>query len=275
MGVLEERIINNILSRVKGLYRLDHYDLKKVNEHAGGRNIIYICECNKEKEYVIRISLTGDRTEEDYLAETEFVHYLAEGGASVADVIPSVNGKLVEIITDKGKDIFVSLFNYAKGMLISDKGYCYREGAPLSEYFYNTGKTLGKIHNLSKGYSPKHKRMDYFDKYNMDYLNQLISDEYAELKKAIARKLALFQKLPRTEAEYGLVHFDYSDGNYHIDYTNGRIVVFDFDNCMKCWYMFDLANLWTHGVGWCQYEKEAEKRKEFMKEICYANTCRN
>lgn len=156
---LEGRIINNILSRVKELYRLDDYDLKKVNEH--------------------------------------------EGGASVANVIPSVNGKLVEKINEKGKDIFVSLFIYAKGMLISDKGYCYIEGAPLSEYFYHTGKTLGKIHKLSKEYSPKHKRMDYFAKYNMDYLNQLISDEYVELKKAIARKLALFQKLPRTEAEYG------------------------------------------------------------------------
>lgn len=34
------------------------------------------------------------------------------------------------------------LFSYAKGMLISDNGYKYRDGAPLKEYFYNTGKVL-------------------------------------------------------------------------------------------------------------------------------------
>ena len=35
---------------------------------------------------------------------------------------------------------------------------------------------------------------------------------------------------------------------------------------MNCWYMFDLANLWTHGVGWCQHEEEADKRRRFMEE---------
>ena len=34
-----------------------------------------------------RISDFGDRSENDYLAETEFVHYLVENGAPVADVI--------------------------------------------------------------------------------------------------------------------------------------------------------------------------------------------
>jgi len=61
-----------------------------------------------------------------------------------------------------------------------------------------------------------------------------------------------------------LVHFDFSDGNYHIDMTNGDITVFDFDNSMYCFYMFDLANLWTHAVGWYRGEKEAKKRKAGM-----------
>ena len=37
---------------------------------------------------MLRISATSDKTENDYLAETEFVHYLAENGALVEDVIP-------------------------------------------------------------------------------------------------------------------------------------------------------------------------------------------
>ncbi len=151
-------------------------------------------------------------------------------------------------------------------MLISDNGYQYREGSPLSEYFYNTGKTLGRIHNLSKQYSAENRRSDYFEKYNMTYIDALLSDEYAELKSAISRRLEIYKSFEKKDDEYGLVHFDFSDGNYHINMQTGNITVFDFDNCMYCWYMFDLANLWTHGVGWYQFEQDKEKRKAGMQE---------
>ncbi len=265
---LEDKKTNNILNQARELYQLNGYELQAVAGHEGGRNDIYICSRGGEKKYVLRISATGDRTEEDYLAETEFVHYLAEGGALVADVIPSKNGRLVERIasanaTDKAV-AFVSLFEFAKGMLLSDNGYRYREGAPLTEYFYNTGKTLGAIHRLARKFTPKHRRADYFDKFNMDYIGQLIPDEYAELKAAIANRIRQFRELPRTSDNYGLVHFDFCDGNYHVDLSTGDVTVFDFDNCCYCWYMFDLAHLWTHGIGWFMQERDAAKRREGM-----------
>ncbi len=155
---------------------------------------------------------------------------------------------------------------YAKGMLIADNGYRYRDGAPLSEYFYNTGKALGIIHRLSKTYHPVHRRESYFDKYTMEYIHRLIPDRYAEMKRAISERLDRFHDLPLEGDSFGLVHFDFSDGNYHIDMDTGDLTVFDFDNCMYCWYMFDLANLWTHGVGWYQFEPDAARRMEEMKQ---------
>ena len=256
----------NILEAAKRLYALEGYDCAAVSGHEGGRNQVYICRKDGESKYVLRVSALGDRREEDYLAETEFIRYLAEHGAPVADVLPSANGKLVERYENHGQVSYSSLFVYAKGMLISDNGYRYRDGAPLSEYFYNTGKALGKIHRLSKTYQPLHRRESYFDKYNMDYIHRLIPDDYAELKQAISRRLEQFQALPRDRASFGLVHFDFSDGNYHIDMETGNLTVFDFDNCMECWYMFDLANLWTHGVGWYQFEPDAARRMEGMKQ---------
>ena len=264
-----------MIEKAVNLFSLADYDFHEVEGHEGGRNQIFICSKNDEKKFVLRISSTGDRTEKDYLAETEFVHYLAKGGAPVADVIPSVNGKLVETVDDEGASVFVSLFEYARGMLLCDNGYRYREGAPLEEYFYNTGKTLGKIHELSRGFVPTagHRRLDYFDKYNMEYINRLIPDNYSDLKNAIAARLEKFQKLPTDSQNYGLIHFDYSDGNYHIDMTNGSITVFDFDNCMYCWYMFDLANLYLHGEGWFRYESDPAKREAGMQN--YFNTILN
>ena len=256
------------LEQAVKLFSLQDYDCREIEGHEGGRNRIFICSKGGEKKFVLRISATGDRSENDYLAETEFVHYLAENGAPVVDVIPSINGKLVEIIDDSGAPVFISLFEYAKGMLLCDNGYRYREGGSLEEYFFNTGKTLGKIHALSKVYEPvaDYRRPDYFDKYNMQYLNRLIPDKYSKLKSAIATRLETFHTLPTDAQSYGLVHFDFSDGNYHIDMTTGNITVFDFDNCMYCWYMFDLANLWLHNEGWARQEPDPNKRFAIMQQ---------
>ena len=258
--------MNKILEQAKKLYSLEECNFTPVSGHEGGRNQIVIVSRDGEKLYVLRISSLGDRSENAYLAETEFVRFLVENGGPVADVITSVQGRLVECMEADGKEVYVSLFAYANGMLLADNGYRYREGVPLTEYFYNTGKALGAIHRLSKTYKPVHSCPDYFDKYNMAYLDGLIPDKYSELKSAIAKRLDVFSALPKDKSYYGLVHFDYSDGNYHINMDSGAITVFDFDNCMNCWYMFDLANLWLHNEGWTRQEPDPEKRFKLMQQ---------
>ena len=255
----------NITRTATELYSLEGYEFRRLPGHEGGRNQIWILAKDGENRYILRISALGDRKEEDYLAETEFVRYLALHGAPVADVIPSVNGRLVESTEDEGKKTYISLFAYAKGMLMYDNGYRYRDGAPLEEYFYNTGKALGAIHRLSRQYKPVHRRPAFFDKYNMEYIGRLIPDQYAELKQAITRRLDTYRTLPTDEEAFGLVHFDFCDGNYHVDMNTGEITVFDFDNCIYCWYMFDLAHVWTHGVGWCRHIKDPKQRMEGMR----------
>lgn len=258
--------MNRILEKAKHLYALEDYNFTPVSGHEGGRNQIMIISRTGEKQFVLRVSALGDRSENNYLAETEFVRFLVQNGAPVADVIPSVQGRLVERMEADGKAVYVSLFACAKGMLIADNGYRYREGTPLSEYFYNTGKALGAIHRLSKLYVPVHQRPDYFEKYNMEYLDRLIPDEYAELKKAIVKRLDTFRAMSKDKSCYGLVHFDFSDGNYHIDMETGAVTVFDFDNCMNCWYMFDLANLWIHNEGWTRHETDPGRRFDLMQQ---------
>ena len=258
--------MKRILEQAKHLYALEGCTFIPVSGHEGGRNQIVIVSRNGNNQYILRFSALGDRTEKDYLAETEFIRFLAENGAPVADVISSVQGRLVECVEADGKAVYVSLFACAKGMLLADNGYRYREGAPLSEYFFNAGKALGAIHRLSKTYAPVSPRPDYFDKYNITYLDRLIPDEYSELKTAIAKRLEAFRALPTDKSCYGLVHFDFSDGNYHIDMDTGAVTVFDFDNCMNCWYMFDLANLWTHNEGWTRQEADPDRRFALMQQ---------
>ncbi len=64
------------IEQAVNLFSLKDFDFHEVEGHEGGRNQIFICSKNGEKRFVLRISATGDRTEKDYLAETEFVRYL-------------------------------------------------------------------------------------------------------------------------------------------------------------------------------------------------------
>lgn len=255
--------MTQLLLQLEKLYSLKADGLQMFPKHEGGRNTVY-----RHSDMVIRVSAFEDRTFGDYCAETEYVDFLHKNGADVVRVIPSINNNFVEKITADGTTYFVTAFSLAKGDQIAEHGYKYRDGVPIEEYFFNCGKTLGKIHALSQKYAikadTKNIRFDFFDKYNEPYFDALIPNKFTELKRALGTLLQKLRAEPKTNQNYGMVHFDFSDGNYNIDYANGNITVFDFENCRNFFYMYDLANLWTHGVGWIAWENDTQKRKTFM-----------
>ena len=264
---MTEEILNRALYAASALYGFDVCDARKVPGHRGGRNAVF----RLGDERVLRVSGLTDRALHDYLAETEYVRFLAENGAPVADVCASVNGRFVETAASCA----VSVFQTAKGDQIADHGYRYREGAPIEEYWFNTGRVLGRIHALSRSYHPVHARFDFFEKYNEAYFDSLIPDDLVcaylcpkpigrEIKRKLHALLEALRRIPRGAGNYGMIHFDFSDGNYNIDYSNGNITVFDFDNCRTGWYLYDLANLWAHGVGWIAWNPDADGRRRFM-----------
>ncbi|WP_249716305.1 phosphotransferase enzyme family protein [Paenibacillus sp. J31TS4] len=232
--------------------------------HGGGRNVVFTCEKEGEDANILRISFLPDRSREDFLGELEFVRYLSEHGGSVSDVVSSLEGNLLEEIARNNHTFFICLFKKAKGKLLVENHYRYREGVPITEYFYNCGKVLGKLHQLSKEYTPVHRRYSFFDKYNAESIDTLIPNSLSLLKEKLVELLRTLEGLDRDRESFGMIHFDYNDGNYSIDFDTGQITVYDFDNSCFGWYMYDLADLWTHGVGWIQFEPDASKRKKFM-----------
>lgn len=257
---------DNLLPLVTKLYELEDYDIKLVNPHEGGRNVVYNCEREATGAKIIRISFLNDRTLEDMMGELEYIRYLFQHGGSVSNVISSRNGKLVEEISYEEHTFFISLFEKAKGKMLVENNYQYREGVPIIEYYYNCGKVLGKLHQLSKSYTPIHHRYSFFDKYNTEYIKKIIPDSLSLLKEKLVELLKALEEMDTNNESYGMVHFDYNDGNYMIDFNTGNITVYDFDNSCFCWYMFDLASIWSNGLGWIQFEPDVLKRKKFMED---------
>ncbi|WP_413408822.1 phosphotransferase enzyme family protein [Paenibacillus amylolyticus] len=272
--LLEEIIINfneavnisntHLLTLVSELFHLEGYNIQLIPPHEGGRNVVYICEQEGRESLILRVSFLPDRKREDYIAELEYVRYLFEHGASVSNVVSSKKGHLLEEITYDEHTFFVCMFVKAKGKLLVENHYQYREGVPLSEYYYNSGKVLGRMHQLSKGYTPIHRRHHLIDNYSGEYIDNLVPESFPLLKEKMVELLNTLEGLDTNQETFGMIHFDYNDGNYSIDFDTGQITVYDFDNSCFGWYMYDLADLWTHGVGWIQFEPNADKRKQFM-----------
>ncbi|CAH8770836.1 phosphotransferase enzyme family protein [Paenibacillus dendritiformis] len=253
-----------LLAVVSELFGLEGYEIQRIPAHDGGRNVVYTCEKEGADAKILRIAFLPDRSRKDFLAEVEYIRYLFEHGGSVSDVVSSRKGNLLEEITHNNHTFFVCLFVKAKGKMLVENHYRYREGVPITEYYYNCGKALGKLHQISKGYTPVHRRYSFFDKYNAEYIDKLIPDSLSLLKKKLADLLNTLEELDRNRETYGMIHFDYNDGNYSIDFDTGQLTVYDFDNSCFGWYMYDLADLWRGGVGWTRFEPDAGKRKTFM-----------
>ncbi|MCL6602992.1 MAG: phosphotransferase [Paenibacillus sp.] len=275
MGVRKGEIVINynevvsigdtyLLTVVSELFGLEGCVIRQIPPHEGGRNVVYTCEQEGANAKILRIAFLPDRSRDDFLGEVEYIRYLFEHGGTVADVVSSKKGNLLEEITHNNHTFFVCLFEKAKGKMLVENHYRYRDGAPITEYYYNCGKVLGKLHQISKGYTPVHRRYSFFDKFNAEYIDKLIPDSLSLIKEKLVQILNTLKGLDMNQETFGMIHFDYNDGNYSIDFNTGQITVYDFDNSCFGWYMYDLAGLWTHGVGWTQSEPDAGKRRKFM-----------
>lgn len=255
------------LDEASRLFGISRDALKLVGGYEGCENLVYEFEHDGQPR-ILRISFRPDRTAEQIQAELHFVNYLAEHGARVSRPIRSQKGNLVETLHVRRRPLHMVTFVKGKGMRVPDNGYRYREDAPIEEYFQNWGRALGQIHALTKNYKPKNnqaKRPDWFEIHQSRVrVEALVPERLPIVRERIRSLLEQVRSLPKDRDSYGLIHGDFYDGNFTVDYTNGAITLFDFDDCCYFWFMYELASAWEGGVGRTMYRGLGE-RKAFMK----------
>jgi Ser/Thr protein kinase RdoA (MazF antagonist) len=123
------------------------------------------------------------------------------------------------------------------------------------------------MHRLSNAYQrskPEVNRPDWFeihaDKLDID---TMVPEELPIVRDRIHALLDEIRGLSRDDRSFGLIHGDFNDGNFTVDYDNGEITVFDFDDCCYFWYAYELAAAWEGGIGRTMFA-ELDDRKRFM-----------
>jgi len=253
----------HVLETAAQLFGTDKGRLGKFDDYEGCANLVYHYE-RAGQPRVLRISYRSDRPVETIQAELHFVNYLSQGGVRVAAPVPSENGNLLEVIPAGGIPFTVVSFVRGKGIRVPDNGYRYRKGIPIQEYFQNWGQVLGKMHRLAKSYQPLSASIKRPEWFTWEYYSGF---PYGERLPIIRQKydqlIGELHALPRDSDSYGLIHNDFNDGNFTVDYDNGDITVFDFDDSCYFWFMYDLACAWEGGIGRAMF-RPLEERRDFM-----------
>lgn len=90
-----------------------------------------------------------------------------------------------------------------------------------------------------------------------------VPDKHDVVRDKILAHLKIIKELPKDRESYGLLHGDFNDGNFTVDYTNGDITAFDFDDACYFWFVYELASAWEGGVGRAMF-RDLTARKAFM-----------
>jgi Ser/Thr protein kinase RdoA (MazF antagonist) len=253
----------DVLDTAARLFGTSRDELGKFDDYEGCANLVYRYERDRQPR-VLRITYRSDRPVDTIRAELHFVNYLAEGGVRVSAPAPSENGNLLEVIPAAGIPFIAVSFVRGRGMRVPDNGYRYREGVPIEEYFQNWGQVLGQMHHLTKTYQPSGDIIRRPEWHTWEYYNGFpYHDRLPVIGQKYNQLIAELHALSRDVDSYGLIHNDFNDGNFTVDYDNGDITVFDFDDSCYFWFMYDLACAWEGGLGRV-WSRPLAERQDFM-----------
>lgn len=187
---------------------------------------------------ILRISHSSHRSENQILAELDWVNFLAEHTVPVAKPCNSKNQRLTEVFHVDDAYFTAVVFEFAPGQLI--------ENADPAEWnpdlFRSMGRTIGSMHKIAKLYDPIHlhqRRPHWYDEDLIQNARQYLPPEQMQAADELENILTQFSQLPTSPDDYGLIHSDVNPTNFHVE--NGKITLFDFDDCAYNWFVNDIA----------------------------------
>ena len=197
----------------------------------------YIFEFSRsDGNFILRLSHSLRRNRSDIQGEVEWINYLAEGGAGVAKAIQSIRGELVEFVDDNQDGAFLAT------AFIKAPGNHPTKAQWNPRLFDAWGRLVGQIHALSKTYVPsseEYKRYEWNSAENMQ-VSEWLSPADEVVQRKFKELMDYLQCLEMNCESYGMIHQDAHAGNFFVD-QNYRITLFDFDDCVYGWFIYDIA----------------------------------
>lgn len=236
---IRKRFNADILAAAGRYYGLEPADLQEL---PAAESFIYAYERDGQG-YILRLGHSVRRNETLIRGEVDWINYLAANGVEVACAVPSQRGRLVEQVPDgHGGQFVVTSFVRAPG----DNPF--RNGQWNEKLFVQYGRTIGRMHALSKQYvpDPAGKRGHWDDPAHLQVERWLPAGD-DEVARKFADLMTYIRTFPQNRDTYGMIHQDAHAGNFFVD-ENGQMTLFDFDDCVFGHYVYDLAMVLFYAV---------------------------
>ena len=203
---------------------------------AIGGNAVYSISISDSPAY---LRLTDDRFRSlpEVKGECAFIRYLDQSGLPVSRPLPAQNGDAAVLLDDSTRRWVACMFTEAPGELI---GRDHPAWGP--DFVRAWGAFLGRLHSLSRGYLPpaSARHTDWDEDFWLRRAAQLLPSADQPVHREIAAVFDFMNSLPKTPDWYGMTHGDLGPQNMRYAASSG-ITVFDFGNCGKHWFLWDVA----------------------------------
>jgi Ser/Thr protein kinase RdoA (MazF antagonist) len=174
--------------------------------------------------------------------EADWINYLADNGVRVPRAIPSEKGNLVEIIEVDDSSCAAVCFEKVEGKPIDFNDSGEWNGELFAEY----GRTIGKMHALTKRYDPADKSLSRMQWHEQDWLDSHLLPAKSPVRRKCEELIQALHTLPKDRDSYGLIHGDAHPWNVLLH--EGKIVLTDFDFCEQSWFASDIAIILFYAV---------------------------
>jgi Ser/Thr protein kinase RdoA (MazF antagonist) len=210
--------------------------IEKIEELGGFESFIYGFE-KDGAQYVLRLGHSLRRSPDLIRGEVDWIHQLARGGAGAAKAVHSEAGNLVELLPDgQGEHFLATAFEWAQG------GFVSQMGGWTEKFMLNYGHLIGKMHALTKQYTLPNAawQRPQWDAPIMTDTTSALPHLDPDVMPLVNKNLATLRSLSTPPDAFGLIHQDAHTGNLFVD-ENGRITLFDFDDCVYGHFAYDIA----------------------------------
>ncbi|MFD2630206.1 phosphotransferase enzyme family protein [Oceanobacillus kapialis] len=226
-------------------------EIKEVRFLTRGLNDTYKV-VGKNSSYAYRVYRQGWRNLAAIQFELEAIAYLKENGYEAIGTIKGTDrSNVTEIVAPEGERYGV-MFSFAEG----------ERPVINPENTFLIGKSLGRLHRLSNGFTSEHDRgftidfthlLDEPASFIRPTLQKYLGDEAVKLFTETLTYLK--EELDTAHLEIGFCHGDFHNHNMHIH--KGALQVFDFDSCAVGYRAYDVAVSWWNLLhNYKQQEKE-------------------
>jgi Ser/Thr protein kinase RdoA (MazF antagonist) len=220
---------------------LPYYNINQIKNcqfWTRGLSDIYVVETDVDR-YILRVSHYHWRKKSEIDFELEFLDFLHQNQIPVAYPLKTKSQELsVEINAPEGKR-YAALFLYAPGEI------------PLGDFNKEQGFQLGyilaKLHLVGEKFSCNHERPILNPEYLLDHSRTIIApflsdyqQELQQLDQIIEIIKIKLSQIPQEPPFWGICWGDPHSGNVHFT-PEGKITLFDFDQCGYGWHIFDIA----------------------------------